>query len=187
MSNLGQPITRADGPAKVTGSARYAGDQNQSGQLYAVLVASNIAAGRVSAIDTRAALAIPGVTRVLVEVDMPRVHADLDKIMQIAAKHDPQFAENVIVVADDSHGVGGFGATGRGTEEVVGGAKVDVLIGTLGKAFGVNGGMTQENLTTALTMAVENKLLEKPLPLDQWADFHFQAEALAQLGGPIAE
>jgi glycine C-acetyltransferase len=67
-------------------------------------------------------------------------HADLDKIMQIAAKHDPQFAENVIVVADDSHGVGGFGATGRGTEEVVGGAKVDVLIGTLGKAFGVNGG-----------------------------------------------
>ena len=50
------------------------------------------------------------------------------------------FAENVIVVADDSHGVGGFGATGRGTEEIVGGAKVDVLIGTLGKAFGVNGG-----------------------------------------------
>ena len=49
------------------------------------------------------------------------------------------YAENVIVVADDSHGVGGFGANGRGTEEVVG-AKVDVLIGTLGKAFGVNGG-----------------------------------------------
>jgi glycine C-acetyltransferase len=67
-------------------------------------------------------------------------HADLGKIMQIAAKHDPQFAENVIVVADDSHGVGGFGTNGRGTEEVVGGAKVDVLIGTLGKAFGVNGG-----------------------------------------------
>jgi glycine C-acetyltransferase len=67
-------------------------------------------------------------------------HADLGKIMQIAAKHDANYAENVIVVADDSHGVGGFGATGRGTEEVVGGAKVDVLIGTLGKAFGVNGG-----------------------------------------------
>jgi glycine C-acetyltransferase len=66
-------------------------------------------------------------------------YADLGKIMQIAAKHDAGYAENVIVVADDSHGVGGFGATGRGTEEVVGG-KVDVLIGTLGKAFGVNGG-----------------------------------------------
>ena len=66
-------------------------------------------------------------------------HADLGKIMQIAARHDASYAENIIVVADDSHGVGGFGANGRGTEEVVG-AKVDVLIGTLGKAFGVNGG-----------------------------------------------
>jgi glycine C-acetyltransferase len=66
-------------------------------------------------------------------------HADLGKIMQIAAKHDASYAENIVVVADDSHGVGGFGVTGRGTEEVVG-AKVDVLIGTLGKAFGVNGG-----------------------------------------------
>ena len=46
-------------------------------------------------------------------------HADLGKIMQIAAKYDASYAENVIVVADDSHGVGGFGATGRGTEEIV--------------------------------------------------------------------
>jgi glycine C-acetyltransferase len=66
-------------------------------------------------------------------------HADLARIMQIAAKYDANYAENVIVVADDSHGVGAFGTSGRGTEEVVGG-KVDVLIGTLGKAFGVNGG-----------------------------------------------
>jgi glycine C-acetyltransferase len=66
-------------------------------------------------------------------------HADLARIMLIAAKHDASYAENVIVVADDSHGVGAFGNTGRGSEEVVGG-KVDVLIGTLGKAFGVNGG-----------------------------------------------
>ncbi len=67
-------------------------------------------------------------------------HAPLDRIMRIAAEFDPLFAENIIVVADDSHGVGGFGVSGRGTEEVAGGAHVDVLIGTLGKAFGVNGG-----------------------------------------------
>lgn len=66
-------------------------------------------------------------------------HARLDEIMRIAKQFHPLYAEGVIVVADDSHGVGAFGATGRGTEEVVG-AKVDVLIGTLGKAFGVNGG-----------------------------------------------
>ncbi|HWK34361.1 MAG TPA: aminotransferase class I/II-fold pyridoxal phosphate-dependent enzyme [Hyphomicrobium sp.] len=66
-------------------------------------------------------------------------HARLDEIMRIAAQFHPLYAEGVIVVADDSHGVGAFGETGRGTEEVTG-AKVDVLIGTLGKAFGINGG-----------------------------------------------
>lgn len=66
-------------------------------------------------------------------------HARLDEIMRICKQFHPLYAEGVIVIADDSHGVGAFGETGRGTEEVVG-TQVDVLIGTLGKAFGVNGG-----------------------------------------------
>lgn len=65
--------------------------------------------------------------------------ADLAAIEQVAARHDASFAENVVVVVDDSHGVGAFGPTGRGTEEETSG-RADVLIGTLGKAFGVNGG-----------------------------------------------
>ena len=67
-------------------------------------------------------------------------HAPLERIMELAKKHDAGFAENVIVVVDDSHGVGAFGKTGRGSEEATGSAPADVLIGTLGKAFGVNGG-----------------------------------------------
>ena len=67
-------------------------------------------------------------------------HAHLDRIMKLASPFDELFAENVIVIADDSHGVAGFGQTGRGTEEVAEGCKVDLLIATLGKAFGVNGG-----------------------------------------------
>jgi glycine C-acetyltransferase len=43
------------------------------------------------------------------------------------------------VVVDDSHGVGALGAGGRGTEESTG-ARADVLVATLGKALGVNGG-----------------------------------------------
>ena len=35
----------------------------------------------------------------------------------IAEKYDVGFPENVVVVADDSHGVGAFGETGRGAEE----------------------------------------------------------------------
>ena len=65
--------------------------------------------------------------------------APLNELTEICAKFDDKFEEGVITIADDSHGVGAFGETGRGTEEFTG-AKVDVLIGTLGKAFGVNGG-----------------------------------------------
>jgi glycine C-acetyltransferase len=67
-------------------------------------------------------------------------HAPLDEIMAIARKHDDFYPENVVVVVDDSHGVGAFGATGRGTEEFTAAPPSDILIGTLGKAFGVNGG-----------------------------------------------
>ncbi|MEE8407846.1 MAG: aminotransferase class I/II-fold pyridoxal phosphate-dependent enzyme, partial [Acidimicrobiia bacterium] len=65
--------------------------------------------------------------------------ADLSAINDVAGRHDLAYPENVVVVVDDSHGVGAYGATGRGTEEETKGA-ADVLIGTLGKAFGVNGG-----------------------------------------------
>lgn len=67
-------------------------------------------------------------------------HAPLARIIELAAAYDGAFAENVIVAVDDSHGAGVFGATGRGTEEVEHSARADLLIATLGKAFGVNGG-----------------------------------------------
>ena len=66
-------------------------------------------------------------------------HAPLDQVVALARRFDDQFPENVIVVVDDSHGVGAFGRTGRGTEEYTG-ARGDVLVATLGKALGVNGG-----------------------------------------------
>lgn len=72
-------------------------------------------------------------------------HAPLDKIMAIAEKYDEGFPENVIVVADDSHGVGAFGETGRGTEEYTSSPPADVLVATLGKALGVNGGYVTSN------------------------------------------
>ena len=67
-------------------------------------------------------------------------HAPVDEIMAIAARHDAGFPENVVVVVDDSHGVGAFGAGGGGTEEYTNSPPCDILVGTLGKAFGVNGG-----------------------------------------------
>jgi glycine C-acetyltransferase len=72
-------------------------------------------------------------------------YAPVDRIMEIARAHHASYPEGVLVVVDDSHGVGAFGPTGRGVEEHTRSAPADVLVGTLGKAFGVNGGYVASN------------------------------------------
>jgi glycine C-acetyltransferase len=66
-------------------------------------------------------------------------HADLAEIEEICGRYEDAYEQGIVTLVDDSHGVGAFGRTGRGTEEITGG-RADVLVGTLGKAFGVNGG-----------------------------------------------
>jgi glycine C-acetyltransferase len=87
---------------------------------------------------------VKGAARAVIVTDgifsMRGDHAPLKEVMQLAQQYDYRFEENVVVVVDDSHGVGAFGKTGRGTEEYTRAPKSDVLVGTLGKAFGVNGG-----------------------------------------------
>ena len=73
-------------------------------------------------------------------------NAPLDKLVEICNKYDSQFEEGVISIVDDSHGIGAFGKTGKGTEEYCN-TKVDILIGTLGKAFGINGGFVVASST----------------------------------------
>lgn len=65
--------------------------------------------------------------------------APLEEIRGLVEKWDRQFSENAVLVVDDSHGVGALGLTGRGTEQSAG-ASADLLVATLGKALGVNGG-----------------------------------------------
>lgn len=74
-------------------------------------------------------------------------YAPLDKISELAKKYDAEFEEGITLIVDDSHGVGAFGKTGRGTEEYTNSDGVDVLIGTLGKALGVNGGYVASTAT----------------------------------------
>ena len=66
-------------------------------------------------------------------------HAQIDKINACCKQHEAGYEEGIISIVDDSHGVGAFGQNGRGTEEVTGG-KADILMATLGKSLGVNGG-----------------------------------------------
>ena len=51
---IGQDITRVDGPAKVTGTARYSGEIALPGLAYAEIVGATIASGQVTVIDTAA-------------------------------------------------------------------------------------------------------------------------------------
>ena len=73
-------------------------------------------------------------------------YASLSKIVEICRRHESGYEEGVITVADDSHGVGAFGKTGRGVEEYTN-TKADVLVATLGKALGVNGGYVASSRT----------------------------------------
>jgi len=74
-------------------------------------------------------------------------YAPLDIIAEIAKKYDPEFEEGIITVVDDSHGIGAFGKTGRGTEEYTDAKGIDIIVATLGKALGVNGGYLAANST----------------------------------------
>ncbi len=98
-------------------------------------------------------------------------HADLAALQEVARSHDAAFPENVVVVVDDSHGVGAYGATGRGTEEITGSGPVDVLIGTLGKGFGVNGGYVvgSEGLVTYLREKAPMYIYSNPITVGEAA------------------
>ena len=64
---------RADGPAKVTGSGRYAADMTMTGQLVAKFKYAEISHARITRLDVSAARAIPGVFAVLTADDVPDV------------------------------------------------------------------------------------------------------------------
>ena len=64
------------------------------------------------------------------------------------------------------------------TDAKLAGAAYDALIEMHG--FGVNGGMTHKGVEAVAKLAVENGA--KPIPIEAWADFRFQAAALGEIG-----
>lgn len=59
MSTLGSPLTRVDGPLKVTGKAEYAAEFKVPNVAHAVIVESTVPKGRITSIDTRRAKTSP--------------------------------------------------------------------------------------------------------------------------------
>jgi xanthine dehydrogenase YagR molybdenum-binding subunit len=68
---IGTPTSRVDGHAKVTGSAKYAGEFASPDLAYGNVVESTIAKGRIASIDIREAMSVEGVIAVLTHKNRP--------------------------------------------------------------------------------------------------------------------
>ncbi|TPG72157.1 xanthine dehydrogenase family protein molybdopterin-binding subunit [Hymenobacter nivis] len=71
---VGQPVTRIDGRAKVTGAAKYSAEYNNlPGLVHAVIKTSDVARGRITGFDTSAAQKQPGVLAILTHQNIPKL------------------------------------------------------------------------------------------------------------------
>lgn len=91
-------------------------------------------------------------------------NAPIDKIDEVVAPYRDKFKDGLITVVDDSHGIGAYGLTGRGTPEHCN-ASPDIIIGTFGKAFGVNGGFiaASEQVVEAVRQKSDTYIYTNPL------------------------
>lgn len=127
-----------------------------------------------------------GMERVVVIFDgifsMRGDFAPIDRIEAIAAAYRNRFKDGLVTVVDDSHGIGAYGSTGRGTADHTG-APPDVIIGTFGKAFGANGGFIAASPTVieAVRQKADTYIYSNPLSV---ADCAAAAQALAICDGP---
>ena len=70
--SIGQPVNRLDGPAKVTGQARYTADVPMENLAHAVIVTSSIPRGSITRIRRWQVLSSPGVLRVFTHENTPK-------------------------------------------------------------------------------------------------------------------
>ncbi len=70
---IGAPVSRLDGPLKVTGAARFAAEFPLDGMVYAAVAHSTIPRGRIASLETAEAEAAPGVVLVMTYRNAPRM------------------------------------------------------------------------------------------------------------------
>ena len=76
LTIVGQSVPRMDAIEKVTGRARYTADVHRPGMLYAAILRSPIAHGRVTRLDLAPALRLPGVRGGVTMDDVPEIKID---------------------------------------------------------------------------------------------------------------
>jgi carbon-monoxide dehydrogenase large subunit len=112
---IGSPIERLEDPRFLRGTGTYVGDLSRPGLLYAAILRSAHAHGRIRSIDAAAALAVPGVHAVIRAADIgspvPRIPIRLQPLPSLVPYHQPVIAEGkvryvgepiAVVLADSS-------------------------------------------------------------------------------------
>ncbi|HXZ05764.1 MAG TPA: molybdopterin cofactor-binding domain-containing protein, partial [Ktedonobacteraceae bacterium] len=110
---VGTSLPRQDGPDKITGRVRYAGDQVLPGMLYARLVLSPYAHARILKIDTSFALTVPGVVAVFTAEMLGMAQADtLSRAQSPLAVHEVVWCGHpVAIVVGETEASAEDGAT----------------------------------------------------------------------------
>jgi xanthine dehydrogenase YagR molybdenum-binding subunit len=94
---IGKAVDRYEGPLKVAGQAAYAYEtETPSPPAYAVVIASPIALGRITAVDTAAAQAAPGVRLVWTHLNIPEQGHDSEGKHGFMRTHNPAFVSDRI-------------------------------------------------------------------------------------------
>jgi xanthine dehydrogenase YagR molybdenum-binding subunit len=96
---VGAPVERIDGPAKVTGTARYALEHPLGPPVYLHAVQARIARGRVASIGTADATALPGVLAVLTHRNAPRLASDEDRELWVLQDDEVSFRGQYVAAA----------------------------------------------------------------------------------------
>ena len=98
---IGQPLAQVEGPAKVTGQARFAADIDLPGMLWGRLLRSPYPHARIIRVDASRARALPGVRAVVTAQDIPPILTGRQiKDMPVLAREMVRFVgERVAAVA----------------------------------------------------------------------------------------
>ncbi len=130
-----------------------------------------------------------GVERVVVIFDgifsMRGDNAPMEQIQALCAQHRDRFPQGLVTVVDDSHGIAAYGASGRGTEEYCDTA-ADIVVGTFGKGFGVNGGFVASSaeVIEAVRQKADTYIYTNPLSV---ADAAAAKASVDLVDGPMGQ
>jgi carbon-monoxide dehydrogenase large subunit len=99
-SFIGSPVQRVEDLRFLRGRGQYIDDLVRPNQLYAAILRSSVAHGRIRSIDTRAALAVPGVQRVITAKDIgtkvPTIVIRLQPLPQLEPFQQPVIAHDKV-------------------------------------------------------------------------------------------